>query len=648
MPFAAICAKKALSTALICALGVSSLCASLTFSVAGSDVAYASPSDTGTPINATERSLTSDQIIASGEFPASYYLTNIGEVSSVKTQSPWGDCWAFAVVSALESSILKAQNSIDDISTVSMEHPQLLNFTDTVDLSERAIAWFAHETQTEQSAPNQAGEGYSLKSSAGKFDQLSEGNFKMIGSLLTAEQALISEEIVPYEYNNYNADPPFYSLGTYDGASDDARMKDWSVDGTLRCENDTGWTVTNAYRLEAPSVTRTDSATGLTTYSGYDDNATQAIKYALMNVGGVAIALDSETSIPNEISQGNFATTEPSKHFTYSSWSQYNAKSVVDYNHAVTIVGWDDTYSAANFNGTESKSPPADGAWLCKNNWGSDALYNTLGAQDSATHWGIRADSATGLASSDTAAENTEASGFFWLSYYDHSIQDPTVFSVEAESNAHNKVYQYDYMGSAEYTKPSTYTNDVWVANVFSAESTELLNALGVETFGTNETVDVEIYATSADGVDVDIMDDMSLLASASTTFANAGFHTVELSKPILITEGQRFVVAIKTTTVDKTGVTSCYLSLEVAYKEALAGEGHPVEGHVICNPGETFISINPNEWIAIDKGSDSFQKWMSSGEYSDVDLGNALVKAYTDQTTMNAREQIYITKQLV
>ena len=36
--------------------------------------------------------------------------------------------------------------------------------------------------------------------------------------------------------------------------------------------------------------------------------------------------------------------------------------------HAIEVVGWDDSYSAANF--VSDHRPSSDGAWLCKNSWG--------------------------------------------------------------------------------------------------------------------------------------------------------------------------------------------------------------------------------------------------------------------------------------
>ena len=40
-------------------------------------------------------------------------------------------------------------------------------------------------------------------------------------------------------------------------------------------------------------------------------------------------------------------------------------------NHAITLIGWDDDYSADNF----EVKPPGDGAFIIKNSWGTDFGY---------------------------------------------------------------------------------------------------------------------------------------------------------------------------------------------------------------------------------------------------------------------------------
>lgn len=56
--------------------------------------------------------------------------------------------------------------------------------------------------------------------------------------------------------------------------------------------------------------------------------------------------------------------------------------------HAIEIVGWDDSYAAANF--VSGHRPSSPGAWLCKNSWGSG--------------WG--------------------SGGYFWISYEDVHLFD--------------------------------------------------------------------------------------------------------------------------------------------------------------------------------------------------------------------------------
>ena len=50
-----------------------------------------------------------------------------------------------------------------------------------------------------------------------------------------------------------------------------------------------------------------------------------------------------------------------------SSTSAYWYNGTLDANHDVAIVGWDDTYPAANF----ASAPPGNGAFLMRNSWGT-------------------------------------------------------------------------------------------------------------------------------------------------------------------------------------------------------------------------------------------------------------------------------------
>ena len=79
-----------------------------------------------------------------------------------------------------------------------------------------------------------------------------------------------------------------------------------------------------------------------TSYTGNDE-----IKKALMEYGAVATSIYWSSS------------NLKGKNYYYSGGATSN--------HAVVIVGWDDTYSRNNFKTT----PEGDGAWIIKNSWGT-------------------------------------------------------------------------------------------------------------------------------------------------------------------------------------------------------------------------------------------------------------------------------------
>lgn len=744
--------------------------------------------------------------------PETYFLVNHGLTTPTKLQSPWGDCWAFAVASALESSILKKQEELvgefiadgigeestavdeafnatngssntnakppssdaedaedaagtndatdaaagtdgagaeEPADAVDGANPDTTDVIDTasdatsgtlapetdttittadgtviqiapdriplfslasekIDLSERAIAWFAHELQTEASAGSQAGEGYYSIDPGNPYLQLAEGNFGKVTALLTSGQVIVAETTIPYRYNAYDGAPTWYKVTT--GRSrEDARLRDWSVPDQYRFDASIGWTVTGVTKLTCPAITSTDPETGYARYEGYNPEGTRAIKKAIYENGAVAIALSSNTSVPTEVVSGNFVDAPPSEHFTYSTWAQYDASPLNVYNHAVSIVGWDDHFSATNFAGTESGMPAGSGAWLCKNNWGSDTIYATEGSLEDALHWGL-------------LDENGSSSGYFWLSYYDHTIHDPVSFEVAPKDQSSDAIYQYDYLGSAEFTNPATYEGEVWTANVFQSNNIELLRSVSCETFNANDTVQIQIYAlpseieplinipsssstasksgesgTGANGTDnastsADVhemlpvaraltegatsttveepaaqdttidesasstpLDGLTPIRTIEQTFEYAGFHTVELKKPLLFLAGEKFAIAIQviaapespSTNVGAEGAddtasdaNTTYLGLELAYLNNIEGSLQSTMAKVVVNPGESYVSLRPGTWMDVIEFNAT--RPQSSNPANARTYGNALTKAYSDYTTMMKTGQVY------
>ncbi|MCQ2463160.1 MAG: leucine-rich repeat protein, partial [Clostridia bacterium] len=106
-------------------------------------------------------------------------------------------------------------------------------------------------------------------------------------------------------------------------------------------------------------------------------------------------------------------------------------------NHAITIVGWDDSLSKNNF--AERYRPQNDGAWLVKNSWGES--------------WGNY--------------------GYLWISYEDKTLSDFYVFTVSDPSDFED-VYMYDGYGygTARVGRAS--------ANVFTARDDQYITKISL------------------------------------------------------------------------------------------------------------------------------------------------------------------------
>lgn len=226
-------------------------------------------------------------------------------------------------------------------------------------------------------------------------------------------------------------------------------------------------------------------------------NSVNTIKRAIMDHGAVATGI----------------------YFNYNSAKYYNSKTGGYYynaeggNHAVTIVGWDDNYSRNNFG---TIKPSKNGAWIVKNSYG--------------TSFGDK--------------------GYNYVSYEDTSLTEMMAVEAVPASEQYDNNYQYD--GSAN---PAAYIrtgSKLYCANVFKAKAsstyTELLKAVGICTYSTNTSYEVQIYSglTSASkptsGTKV-------FSSTVKGTFTDAGYQTVELPKAVALVPGEYFsiVVTLKT-----------------------------------------------------------------------------------------------------
>ncbi len=212
-------------------------------------------------------------------------------------------------------------------------------------------------------------------------------------------------------------------------------------------------------------------------------------------------------------------------------------------NHDVTLVGWDDNYPATNFKGFAG-APPGNGAFIVKNSWGEG--------------WGDR--------------------GYFYISYYDTSLQEATAFTCESASN-YAAIYQYDPLGWV--SNVGYIDKTAWAANVFTADSSA--NPLTTVSFYTNDMntqYEVYIYTDPTSGP----MDGREYIGPKGT-MPQVGYHTVRLASPVPLSAGQRFSVVVKFT-------TSGY-DYPLAFEYALPGWS----SKATASSGQSYISPDGSKW---------------------------------------------------
>ena len=224
------------------------------------------------------------------------------------------------------------------------------------------------------------------------------------------------------------------------------------------------------------------------------------------------------------------------------------------FDHAVTVVGWDDGYDRGNF--LDGNEPPGDGAFLVRNSWGA----------------------------------SFGRSGYFWVSYFDSCIgsrlgppgttkenNDVNAVFVRAEpAGTCRDVYQHDPLGWSDSLGFGSDT--AWCAASYLARSDDPLVAVSFYTAALDSSY--QVYA--------------GLGGTAPLSFRQAGseslpgYHTVRLVAPVPLVEGEEFTVAVRL-------VTPGY-----AFPVPLEANIDGYSSAANAAPGESYVSPDGVTWTDV------------------------------------------------
>ena len=265
--------------------------------------------------------------------------------------------------------------------------------------------------------------------------------------------------------------------------------------------------------------------------TGSADNDT--IKWAVQNYGPVYTAIYVDSAIEQSVTSTTFNATQDSYCYTGSA----------TVNHAVDIVGWDDTYPAANF----STPPAGPGAFIVRNSWSKDFGDG----------------------------------GYFYVSYYDARIAtEMAVFTGESGAD-YAQNFGFDKLGfTAEYGYTDQYgdpSDTAWMAAAFTLKGASPLEAASFYAQSPNTTYNVFVGTS--------LSNHSTWLSLASGTIAVPGYHTVTFSTQPTRAAGVRFFVIVQLTTPGH----DYPIPLEVAQR------GYSSKATAAA--GESFISGDGTSW---------------------------------------------------
>lgn len=243
------------------------------------------------------------------------------------------------------------------------------------------------------------------------------------------------------------------------------------------------------------------------------DSVSAAYEGAVLRLkGAYIINADDRNAIKDKILEyGSVGITYCSSldYYNYHTAAQYCPVSARA-DHAVVIIGWDDSYSRDNF----KEKPSGDGAWLVKNSWG--------------TVFGIE--------------------GYFWLSYEDASIAGSAYALEVTGPDTYEHIYQCD---NTLLDGQITGEDSLWVANSFvlgeGGAFWEKPEAVSVMVPVGNLEYSLQIYQENGESSNGNPEKGIPLLdVPAVGRLVTPGLHTIELEEEIQLPPSSRVYIVLQ------------------------------------------------------------------------------------------------------
>ena len=254
-----------------------------------------------------------------------------------------------------------------------------------------------------------------------------------------------------------------------------------------------------------------------------------ALKSAITNYGAVSTCIYAYSTSP------------------YMNGSAYYCNLNKGCDHAITVVGWDDNYSTNNFKST--RRPPANGAWLIKNSWGT-----------------------------------SNDDGYWHVSYFDKNfgMYDGAVYLPATSEENYTAVYGYDKLGPI-FDFGEAFGSYNLQAAVFTSAWNETLAAVGVWSSIDGNPYRITIYTNVTRNAESPL--ENGIVACTQTgTLPHAGFSTIHLSTAVPLADRTHFTVVYEQTGSSFSHLADCHYAYyaEADHPAACTYLGGVVDGETL------------------------------------------------------------------